>query len=220
MLKSQNTITNGALRAASIAGLALVASAALGLVGCNTDPREDSGWSLAPAAAGQPLGLQATTAGLQRRYDGETLFRGIYFGKGPVAEALPGLGAQKTTAALASPEQQEHVVAFVQNSNPTFFTSFAADVQSGNAARLERSLASASELIKAGTAKPALAQPIAANGEGLAEDEITVLIDGQVVILDNVLAEVAVFVQSAQNGTDPLSRAVALEQLASLLSVA
>jgi hypothetical protein len=148
-------------------------------------------------------GPSTTEGRASARFDGETLFRGIFFGKGPVAERLPEywgaeavaqrakitnspeVAAQKLEAAIAQmksegwapaiisqaeqtlsdirsgqpiPEAelsdtalvQELVMARIAESDPTFFSRFAGDMQSGSHVRVGLAIDEASARFRDG----------------------------------------------------------------------
>jgi SdpC family antimicrobial peptide len=199
---------------------ALLASAALGFAGCSVDPRDDAHWARAQSTREEPT---AAPAGLDRRYDGETLFRGIYFGAGPVARAMPELGSPKVNAALKP--HQDGLIAFIRDNAPGFFARFAEDAQSGNAARLDRALSSASRLLEEGTAQVATVTPSVGRvgDQGFAADQIATFIESevvsQIVDLDRAFA-LSVPLNASFQALDPLVRAVAVERLAARLAPA
>src|SRR4051812_25817614 len=54
-------------------------------------------FALTTACSGAPSQSDGTEEVAQSKYDGQTLFRGVFFGDGPVAEKLPEIwGAMKT----------------------------------------------------------------------------------------------------------------------------
>src|SRR5215471_2582610 len=69
-------------------------------------------------------------------YDGQTLFRGLFFGSGPVAAKVPTVTkvAPYFPAEYKSVESQ--VIKYLQTRDPTFFDRFAKDIQSGDRVRI------------------------------------------------------------------------------------
>ena len=96
--------------------------------------------------------LKATT-----QYNGETLFRGLYFGEGPVASHFPEIWhAPQVEQRLSSVEGSEEwvstkdqAVAWVRNSDPTFFQRFEQDVQSGDHIKVSRAYKEGSQKLSA-----------------------------------------------------------------------
>lgn len=97
----------------------------------------------APAGTVQPRSL---------KYDGETIFRGVFFGSGPVAglisEAIdPRMRALYLQNAAELNGMAEVAIARITSEDPLFFSRFAQDVQSGNRSRISRALSEAAEFI-------------------------------------------------------------------------
>lgn len=115
------------------------------------------GWtSLALVAAllGGAATLLGSTGDVEARStirsaDGKELFRGIILGRGPVADALPELWNGSHTAVPDTPEGaaaamlEQRLVSQIASADPRYFSRFAADVTSGDHARIERALAGA-----------------------------------------------------------------------------
>jgi SdpC family antimicrobial peptide len=80
--------------------------------------------------------------------DGETLFRGLVFGEGAVAQAVPELWSGRSMENPAwTPAQHEEfeaakssIVVGMRRADPAFFGRFGAALQSGDPVRIERAL--------------------------------------------------------------------------------
>lgn len=78
------------------------------------------------------------------RYDGETLFTGLYFGEGPVAKMFPEIWESPQMARQASQVQnneswsktKSQAMEWVRTSDPNFFKRFEQDIQSGDHVRV------------------------------------------------------------------------------------
>ena len=81
-----------------------------------------SGGSTTAPAASAPL----------LRYDGETLFRGLFFRQGPVAQRLPNLSIAPRAPAGQEIATLDTLIAKMRQTDPQFFNRFATGIQSGN----------------------------------------------------------------------------------------
>ncbi|WP_010496580.1 hypothetical protein [Paenibacillus elgii] len=83
------------------------------------------------------------------QYDGETLYRGIVFGQGPVAQLLPEY-FNKQALEQASSEDAKKTVDFIiqkmKSMNPDYFDEFSKAVYSGNRLAIDRQLAVGGEM--------------------------------------------------------------------------
>lgn len=78
------------------------------------------------------------------RYNGETLFAGLYFGEGPVAKMFPEIWESTQVAQQVSQAQNSEswnktkaeAIAWVRTNDPDFFNRFEQDIQSGNHMRV------------------------------------------------------------------------------------
>lgn len=86
---------------------------------------------------------------LATSYSGEDLFTGLMLGHGPVAETHPGLVAAHINA--EDPSQQGEFVTRVINAvdqqDPNFFDTFAADITSGNHIQVDQAARAASAML-------------------------------------------------------------------------
>lgn len=109
---------------------------------------------LAIVAAAVPSlarGTSATESG--RTYSGETLFRGIFFGQGPVAREVADLfpGLEQAIASLPDSEKAElaefrdRIIGHIRAAHPEFFPSFGRQVQSGDHLVIDAALARGGE---------------------------------------------------------------------------
>lgn len=96
----------------------------------------------------------ATTAQTKTTYDGEAIFRGILLGDGPVAKLFPEVwesppldrfmrlaeeqGSQKDAAAA-----KQRIIDALRAQDPTFFSRFATELQSGDRVRTQQAVAEA-----------------------------------------------------------------------------
>lgn len=83
-------------------------------------------------------------------FDGETVFRGVFFGRGPVAERLNQVG-KPPTEQLANVEQD--VIRTLREGDATFFDHFATEMQSGDDFRVKDELDSVRPIATAALAK-------------------------------------------------------------------
>jgi SdpC family antimicrobial peptide len=78
------------------------------------------------------------------RYNGETLFTGLYFGEGPVAKMFPEIWESPQMAQQISQVQnnetwsktKSQAMEWVRTNDPDFFNRFEQDIQSGDHARV------------------------------------------------------------------------------------
>lgn len=113
----------------------LVGGLALVLAGCSQQT-VDRNSGARPSIASQSSGTRRPL------FDGKTAFEGVFFGKGPVAEHLPGIWQSAKVRSLhakISPEAraraddlQRSLIANIEAQDPGFFTRFAKLVQSGD----------------------------------------------------------------------------------------
>ena len=111
-----------------------------------------------PTAA---LGGAPQAAQEHRRYDGETIFRGLYFGQGPVAEMFPELWKQEryleTKKQLTSGDEhrltelQNKMVGRLRDLDKGFFDRFGETMQSGDHLAIQKSLEETGKLLYAAT---------------------------------------------------------------------
>jgi SdpC family antimicrobial peptide len=81
------------------------------------------------------------------RFDGPTIFRGLYFGVGPAADLIPEQSdGLKTVPEVAS--IQRSVEARIARIDPGFFVRFGREMQSGDPVRVSRALEDSALLLK------------------------------------------------------------------------
>ena len=101
------------------------------------------------ATAGISSAQTATTS--QRTYDGETIFRGLVLGDGPVAKLFPEIWQDPQVLAYrqradqqSTPEQRsaarQKLIDLLRVQDPTFFSRFGTEIQSGDPVRVEGAL--------------------------------------------------------------------------------
>ena len=95
-------------------------------------------YGLGPTVAWASPGSTAAPAASARqiRYDGETLFRGLFFRQGPVAERLPSLSIAPMPPTGQGALVLDTLIAKMRASDPQFFSRFARGIQSGNRLRV------------------------------------------------------------------------------------
>ncbi|MEP6993996.1 MAG: hypothetical protein ABI968_05690 [Acidobacteriota bacterium] len=94
---------------------------------------------------GMPAGAEGQTS---PRYDGETLFRGILFGVGPVGDLFPEVWKDARTMGYAPEDAaatavRERLIAEIAHRDPAFLSAFAEDMQSGDQLRVQGAVGSA-----------------------------------------------------------------------------
>src|SRR4051812_18176910 len=97
--------------------------------------------SLTTLASRHPVPAPAAASAAFATADGETLFRGVFFRKGPAADLASSLGSagqQPIDPSIAAIE--ERVIARLRSTDPAFFTSFATELKSGSFVRVETAL--------------------------------------------------------------------------------
>jgi SdpC family antimicrobial peptide len=126
-------------------------------------------------------------------YDGETIFRGVFFASGPVAELVPeiwdiphvreALRNQSEARAQAAADRQNRMVAWIKGQDSLFFDRFGLDLQSGDHLRVEQALEEAG-----GRIREALAADLGATPE-------EILRAPELFEADDVIIDVAVAVE-------------------------
>jgi SdpC family antimicrobial peptide len=90
-------------------------------------------YGLGPTVAWASGGSTAAPAASKRlAYDGETLFRGLFFRQGPVGQQLPDLAIAPMAPTADGAAVLDTLVAQMRQSDPRFFSRFAKGVLSGN----------------------------------------------------------------------------------------
>lgn len=94
-----------------------------------------------------------TPVAAAERFDGETLYRGIFFGQGAVAAAIPEIQAAIGQVGSIEPAQREALNTFaddmvrvIRATEPGFFAEFEAAMHSGDHREIERTLNRANRL--------------------------------------------------------------------------
>lgn len=95
------------------------------------------------------------------RYGGKTIFEGLFFAKGPVAEQFPEiwnnekvgkhLSQMSSDEASQAEEIQEKIVRWIRSEHPDFFEEFGAAMQSGNHVKIRRTLEQTSSMLRVAT---------------------------------------------------------------------
>jgi SdpC family antimicrobial peptide len=88
------------------------------------------GPSLAWASGGATTAPAASAPVI--RYDGETLFRGLFFRQGPIGQNLPDLAIAPAAPTGDGITAVDTLIAQMRKSDPGFFDRFATGIQSGN----------------------------------------------------------------------------------------
>ena len=91
-------------------------------------------YGLGPSVAWASGGSAAAPTVAKRlpAYDGETLFRGLFFRQGPVGQKLPGLAIAPMAPTGDGATVLDTLVAKMRQSDPRFFNRFASGILSGN----------------------------------------------------------------------------------------
>lgn len=104
-------------------------------------------------AAGQDTYASATNLAVEDRVaglDGETIFRGIFFGKEPVAGLFPELWRKLPNVepgeAARLAELENQIIERMKSLDPSFFDRFREDMTSGNHLRIDEGLKEAASL--------------------------------------------------------------------------
>lgn len=85
-------------------------------------------------------------------YDGETLFRGLIFGQGPVAKLFPNVWPAEIREKANNPKAKKAVdliIDQIKSDNPTFFDEYAAVMQSGNYVKISNEMKKTGKVISA-----------------------------------------------------------------------
>lgn len=120
----------------------VVAASATALLFAGTTPGH-------AANAGELANHQTPAAATQATFTGEDLFTGLLLGYGPVADQHPDL----ITAEAVTGEPQElaefitQLTDTIDQLDPTFFDTFAADITSGNPVHVDRAVRAGGEIL-------------------------------------------------------------------------
>jgi SdpC family antimicrobial peptide len=79
-------------------------------------------------------------------YDGETLFRGLFFGSGPVAAKIPTVGKVAPYFPSDYRNLENQIIKNIQGKDPGFFDRFAKEIQSGDRVRIAAAIKSANQV--------------------------------------------------------------------------
>ena len=156
-------------------------------------------------------------------YDGETIFRGLFFGVGPVADVLPELWqnpdvdqAREQLESAAS-----RVIAQIRREDDTYFGRFQAELQSRDRLRISRALEAASQRVYQIVAPD---MPIDAISWPHYEVDVAVSVQAFVIAFVFIYRFVFIFIDTvvaipAPAEFSPLQRDVLVDQIASLLGI-
>jgi SdpC family antimicrobial peptide len=114
------------------------------------------------------ISLQASPT--SQPYDGETVFRGVLLGDGPVAKMFPEIWsspqlapylerAEQQTSAKELAAAKQKIVDLVRTQDPTFFNRFGTEMQSGDHIRIQQAITEAGSRLKKEASAAALASP-------------------------------------------------------------
>ncbi|GAA2878600.1 hypothetical protein GCM10010517_40670 [Streptosporangium fragile] len=81
----------------------------------------------------------------QQSYDGETVFRGLFLGIGPVAEKFPEFPKPPVDLLKQQEQAAEKYIAAIRADDPAFFDTFGTDMTSGDRVRVLAAMTSANE---------------------------------------------------------------------------
>jgi SdpC family antimicrobial peptide len=94
------------------------------------------------------------------RYDGEALFRGLFFRQGAVAQRFAGLSIAPKAPTGESTAVLDNIIATMQQLDPQFFNRFATGIQSGNRLSIMSAITSAQNLFAKAVVTAYHAQPV------------------------------------------------------------
>jgi hypothetical protein len=89
-----------------------------------------------------PAPVQATP------YDGVTLYRGLFFGSGPVAGKIPTIRKAGPYFPAEYKRLEGEIIKYLQAKDPQYFERFAQDIQSGDRVRVAAAIRSTNKLQK------------------------------------------------------------------------
>ncbi|WP_246356685.1 sporulation delaying protein family toxin [Pyxidicoccus fallax] len=159
-------------------------------------------------------------------YDGETVFRGVLFGLGPVGSALPEIWEEPHAASvLRNPDRSaaaaalaDKIVARIQQQDPSFFGRFGADIQSGDHLRVSSALKEAGDVTLAaaaaeqGTTVQALRDKKAAAIDVCVGEEVVVQAYVAAVVVAVAMAVVVVVALAPEDGGSEAMKVSGLER--------
>src|SRR5437870_2246999 len=79
-------------------------------------------------------------------YNGETLYRGLFFASGPVAAKIPTVQRVERYLPPEYKALEDKVVQHIKSTNPTFFPNFEKEIQSGDHLRVAAAISQAAKL--------------------------------------------------------------------------
>lgn len=142
------------------------------------------------------------------RYNGETIFRGLIFGIGPVARLVPEIWDTNMLSAISAPEMKEkwaevtdRVVTGIRTRDAGFFDRFAEQMQSGDQVTIDQGFREAAGLITEVATQEFGAPPPSADGAGVGQCVvvfIAVFVAANAIFALNAVAQynLAIFVQA------------------------
>ncbi|MDB4951460.1 MAG: hypothetical protein JWM27_4109 [Gemmatimonadetes bacterium] len=148
---------------------------------------------------------RAVRAEARAAYDGETVFRGVFFGEGPVAARLPEMWKERRLgtysgavgAAHATAAVEDEIVAEMRLRDPAFFDRFGAALQSGRHVAVDQAMREAADMV----AKSRAVQEVdPATGSGTC---IVVAVYKYVVVVSSAIVVKSVAIVLDASATDP-----------------
>jgi hypothetical protein len=106
-------------------------------------------------------------------FDGEAIFRGVYFGEGRAAQVVHG-------TAWATPESHtagDHVIASIRATSPGFLSAFAEDMYSGERPRISSALDTADEQLQTTVEQLGTATSVQVKGSFIVTSGIAIYAD-------------------------------------------
>lgn len=82
------------------------------------------------------------------RYDGITLYRGLFFGSGPVASKIPSIGKVAPYFPAEYKNLEGQITRYIQAKDPNYFNRFAVEIQSGDRLRVAEAIRNTNKLQK------------------------------------------------------------------------
>lgn len=128
-MMKRSRIATRAIAAAAVLSAALVSS---------------GGPSFAAGFATQPVSASSAKA---TSYDGEAVFRGLFFGQGAVAAKFPQLADAQASPPAELNQSIDTLVTQMSATDPAFFDQFGAALTSGKRQRIAKGLESAQDLM-------------------------------------------------------------------------
>ncbi len=187
------------------------------------------------ADAGLAGTLQASMPTPKRAgYDAETIFRGLFFGVGPVASLFPEIwedaalapAIAKMRAMPETPALIDGIIARVDANDPELLARFASDVQSGDHVRVSKALEDAGAALQQAAHQETGIDPAGANLSGPSQQgavaAVSVAVVAAVVVVAVVAAAVLIYVAARHYlytpGGSPLENDVLVDMIATRLA--